>query len=505
MKDDAPPRAARQAPIEMSAAEFRAAGHAVVDRLADFLATQSARRVAPGLEPEQVRALLAGGGPPELPAAALPLLEEAAKLVLENSTLSGHPRFLAYVVSSPSPIGALADLMAAIVNPNVGGWDLSPIATEIEAQTVRWIAGMLGYPVDCGGLLTSGGNMANFIGFLAGRKAKAPWDVRVEGAAPPGQKRLAVYTSAETHTWVHKAADLFGLGTAAIRWVATDDAQRMDVDALRRQVREDRAAGWLPFLVAASAGTVSTGAVDPLARIAAVCREENLWFHVDGAYGGFAAVVPGAPEDLRGIALADSVAVDPHKWLYAPLEAGCALVRDRAALRDAFEYHPIYYHLRESDKETDEVINYYQYGAQNSRGFRALKVWLGLKMAGQQGYRRMIADDMALARALHAGAEAHPELEAFTVGLSITTFRYVPSELAGNPSRDEEYLDRLNTEILTRLQKSGEVYLSNAVVRGRFLLRSCVVNFRTTAEDIAAVPEIVARTGRAAHRDLKGK
>ncbi len=505
MKDERPAPPGRQAPIEMSAEEFRAAGHAVVDRLAEFLATQASRPVGPGLEPEQVRGLLPGGGPPELGATAVPLLEEAAKLVLENSTLSGHPRFLAYVVSAPSPIGALADLMAAVVNPNVGGWDLSPIATEMEAQTVRWIAGMLGFPVDCGGLLTSGGNMANFIGFVAARKARAPWDVRVEGAAPQGQKRLAVYTTTETHTWVNKAADLFGLGTGAIRWVPTDDAQRMDVDALRRQVREDRAAGWLPLLVAATAGTVSTGAVDPLARIAAVCREEGLWFHVDGAYGGFAAIVPGAPEDLRGIALADSVAVDPHKWLYAPLEAGCALVRDRALLRDAFEYHPIYYHLREEDRKADEVINYYQYGAQNSRGFRALKVWLGLRMAGQQGYRRMIADDMALARALYAEAERHPELEAFTVGLSVTTFRYVPAEMAGKTPRDEQYLDRLNTEILTRLQVGGEVYLSNAVVRDRFLLRSCIVNFRTTAKDIAAIPEIVARAGRAAHRDMKGK
>ncbi len=503
MKDSGPARAGRQAPLEMTAEEFRSVGHTLVDRLADFLATQSSRPVAPGLEPEQVRALLASGGPPELGTAAGPLLEEAAKLILDHSTLSGHPRFLAYVISSPSPIGALADLMAAIVNPNVGAWDLSPIATEIEAQAVRWIAGMLGFPTDCGGLLTSGGNMANFVGFLAARRAKASWDVRVEGAARREGGRLAVYTSAETHTWVHKAADLFGLGTGAIRWVPTDDAQRMDVDALRRQVREDRASGWLPMLVAATAGTVSTGAVDPLPRIAAVCREEDLWFHVDGAYGGFAAVVPGAPEDLRGLALADSVAVDPHKWLYAPLEAGCALVRDRELLRDAFEYHPTYYHLREEGETKDEAINYYQFGPQNSRGFRALKVWLGLRQAGQSGYRRMISEDMALARALYAQAERHPELEAFTLGLSVTTFRYVPAELAGDPSRDEEYLDRLNTEILTRLQRGGEVYLSNAVVRGRFLLRSCVVNFRTTAEDIAAIPEIVARVGRQAHRDLR--
>jgi aromatic-L-amino-acid decarboxylase len=497
-----PAPAGRQAPLEMNAEEFRAAGHAVVDRLAEFLATQAARPVAPGLSPEEVRALLGADGAPELGTAAGPLLEEAARLLLDNSTLSGHPRFLAYVVSSPSPIGALADLMAAVVNPNVGAWDLAPMATEIEAQSVRWIAGMLGYPTDCGGLLTSGGNMANFVGFLAARRAKAPWDVRVEGAGPREGGRLAVYTSAETHTWVQKAADLFGLGTGAIRWVATDDGERMDVDALRRQIREDRSAGWLPFLVAATGGTVSTGAVDPLPRIAAICKDEGLWFHVDGAYGGFAAAIPGAPEDLRGLALADSVAVDPHKWLYAPLEAGCALVRRREDLRDTFEYRPSYYHLREEGAK-DEAINYYQYGPQNSRGFRALKVWLGLRLAGQRGYRRMIADDMALARALFEAAERDPELEAFTVGLSVTTFRYVPEELAGKTAKDEEYLDRLNTELLTRLQQGGEVYLSNAVVRGRFVLRSCIVNFRTTAEDIDAVPEIVTRVGRQVHQDLK--
>jgi aromatic-L-amino-acid decarboxylase len=238
---------------------------------------------------------------------------------------------------------------------------------------------------------------------------------------------------------------------------------------------------------------VSTGVVDPLPAIAATCREYGAWFHVDGAYGGFAAGVPGAPEDLAGIGLADSVAVDPHKWLYAPLEAGCALVRDADQLRAAFAYHPPYYHFEE------RVTNYVDYGPQNSRGFRALKVWLALRHAGAAGYRAMIADDMRLARALAEAVRRTPELELLTQSLSITTFRYVPAELAasvGDPAT-EARLDAINRELLDRLQRGGELFVSNAVVGGRYALRACLVNFRTTDADIDATPGIVVRVGRA--------
>jgi aromatic-L-amino-acid decarboxylase len=490
----------RRSPLEMTAGEFRSAGHSLVNRIAGFLENLPSRPVAPGLSPAQVRARLGGGRVPRRGTSARKLLDRAAELLFANSVFSGHPRFLAYVISSPSPIGALADLLAAAVNPNVGAWSLSPIATEIEAQSVRWIAEMLGYPTTAGGLLTSGGNTANFIGFLAARCAKAPWNVREAGVGATG-RRLCLYASTETHTWVQKAADLFGLGTDAIRWIETDGELRIDVSALRRQVRVDREEGAVPFLVVGSAGTVSTGAVDPLPKLAALCRREKLWLHVDAAYGGFAAGIPGAPRDLSGIALADSVAVDPHKWLYAPLEAGCALVRDRSRLQDAFHYQPPYYHFGEEGAE--EGINYYDLGLQNSRGFRALKVWLGLRQAGQAGYRRMIADDMKLARLLWRQARRHPELEAGTCGLSITTFRYVPEDLSGRSGRDEKYLNRLNTELLSRLQAGGEAYLSNAIVGGRFLLRSCIVNFRTARADIEALPGVVVRLGRELDRELR--
>jgi glutamate/tyrosine decarboxylase-like PLP-dependent enzyme len=238
---------------------------------------------------------------------------------------------------------------------------------------------------------------------------------------------------------------------------------------------------------------VSTGAVDPLPEISAVCSEHGVWFHVDGAYGGFAAAVPDAPPDLRALTTADSVAVDPHKWLYAPLEAGCALVRDPTLLRAAFAYHPPYYHFG-----VEEATNYVDYGPQNSRGFRALKVWLAMQHAGAAGYRHMIAEDMRLSRAMADAVRRSDELELFTQELSITTFRYVPRELRaklGDPAV-ERHLDTLNRQLLDRLQRGGEIFVSNAVIADRYVLRACIVNFHTTQADVEATVEIAVRVGR---------
>jgi glutamate/tyrosine decarboxylase-like PLP-dependent enzyme len=361
------------------------------------------------------------------------------------------------------------------------------MASEIEAQTVRWIAEMLSYPVDCGGLFVSGGNMANFVCFLAARQAKAGKDVRTKGMSGA---RLRVYCSKETHTWIQKAADISGMGTDAIRWIVAEDDCRINVGALREQILADLAAGDRPALVVGNAGSVSTGAIDPLPELAALCREFNLWFHVDGAYGGLAAVLPDAPAALDGLREADSVAVDPHKWLYAPLEAGCALVRDPEKLRDAFGYHPIYYHFGV------EATNYFDLGPQNSRGFRALKVWLALQQVGRRGYERMISDDILLARALFKRIPQYPELEALTHSLSITTFRFVPKNLKFDDEESASYLNKLNLQLLARLQQSGEVYLSNAVINGKFALRACIVNFRTSLADVEALLPIVVRMGR---------
>ena len=464
--------AKRDAPLEMDAATFRALGHRLVDQLASLIEAVPAGPVTRDAPPSAVRASLGlGGALPEQGTDAGLLIERTARLLFEHSLLNQHPRFFGYITAGPAPIGVLADLLASAVNPNVGSWTLAPAATEIEAETVRWIAELIGYPADCGGLLVSGGNMANFVCFYAARAAKAPWDVRAAGTAQAkGEGVLRAYACTQTHTWIDKAADLSGLGAASVRKIAAGRDQRMDVAALRRQIEADRAAGDVPFMVAATAGAVMTGAVDDLPAIAALCRELDVWFHVDGAYGGFAACVPDAPADLRALALADSVAVDPHKWLYAPLEAGCALVRNAEHLRAAFSYHPPYYHFDE------RATNYVDFGPQNSRGIRALKVWLMLQQAGAAGYRRMIADDMRLARDMADAVRREPELELFTQALSITTFRFVPSDLRARSAEPDvaTYLDALNQQILDRTQREGEAFVSNAVIGGRYVLGGLV-------------------------------
>lgn len=489
---------ARRAPLEMSGDDFRHLGHRLVDRIAAFLDTLPERRVTPGESPREVRKLLGADGLPESGTPAPALLEEAADLLFDHSLFNGHPRFWGYITSSAAPIGALGDLLAAAVNPNVGGASLSPMATEIEAQTIRWIADLVGFPRTCGGLLVSGGNMANFTCFLAARRAKAPWDVAAEGMAS-SQKRLFVYASHETHTWLEKAVELFGLGSSAIRWVATQPNQQMDVRSLEEQVIADKASGHLPFLVVGTAGTVSTGVTDPLPEIAAVCRRHDLWFHVDGAYGAPAAVLPDASKELLGLREADSLALDPHKWLYSPLEAGCALVRDPQHLQKAFSHHPAYYKF--DGAENEPSVNYHEFGLQNSRGFRALKVWLGLRQVGRSGYVRMIGDDIDLARSLFRAVGREPELQAVSCHLSIATFRFVPLDLRDSPS--DPRVNALNEALVGRLQEGGQAFLSHAVIDGRFVLRACIVNFRTSLSDVEALPRIVVAEGRKLDAEMR--
>jgi glutamate/tyrosine decarboxylase-like PLP-dependent enzyme len=490
----------REAPLEIHGEEFRKLGHQLIEDIAEFIDGLSQRPVTPNESPQTIRQLLGNDNLPERGTSAQDLLGEVTSQLFDHSLFNGHPRFWGYITASAAPIGALADLLAAAVNPNVGAAILSPLATEIEAQTVRWIADLIGYPRSCGGLLVSGGNMANFVCFLTARDAKANWDLKEEGLTG-GPKRLVAYVSKETHTWIDKAAELSGLGDKSVRWIETNAAQQMDTAALENQIKTDLSDNYLPFLVVGAAGTVSTGAIDPLSELAAVCKKYDLWFHVDGAYGAPAAVLPDSPENLAGLCQADSIALDPHKWLYSPLEAGCALVRDQQHLINTFSHHPAYYNF-DGSKE-DPPTNFLDFGLQNSRGFRALKVWLALRLVGRQGYIQMIGDDIALAQALHKAVAAHPALQAGTQNLSITTFRYMPEDLQDDSTGTETYLNYLNEELVNRLQKSGETFISNAVIDNRYLLRACIVNFRTTLLDIEALTEIVTRHGSTLDAEIR--
>jgi aromatic-L-amino-acid/L-tryptophan decarboxylase len=470
----------QHSPIDMDANAFREAGHQLIEEIAGFIASIADYPVTNAPDPKVLQGLLPQAMPVngEDPSK---LVSETWKLLLNNSLFNGHPRFWGYITSSPTPIGMLGDLLASAINSNCGAYVLSPMAAEIEYQTIQWLGELIGYPAGSG-IMVSGGNMANFIGFLAARKAKSNWDIRKLGLQP-SQGKWRIYCSAETHTWMNKAADLFGLGLDAIRWVPVDADQKMNVSLLDQQIAEDKQGGLVPLLVAGTAGSVGTGAVDSLNEIADICKKHDCWFHVDGAYGGFAAALPELKNLFRGIERADSIAIDPHKWLYSPLEAGCTLVKDASALTDAFSFHPVYYNF-DSDEEIQ--INFYERGLQNSRGFRALKVWLGFRQAGSEGHIRMIRKDIGLAKKLFELLRECREIETFTNHLSITTFRYKPEDV--NAQKEQGYLNTLNQALLNRLQSGGQVFPSNALLDGNFLLRVCIVNFRTGLQDIESLP-----------------
>ena len=488
------PNDRRQSLIDVDPKIFREAGHQLVDEISDFLASMENHQVTPAPTPASVREKLPATMPVTGTDPSL-LVKETWQLLADNSLLNGHPRFWGYITSSPAPIGMLGDLLAAAINSNCGAFVLSPVATEIEKQTIQWLGQLIGYPVGAG-IMVSGGNVANFVGFLAARKAKASWDIRNFGLHRQ-EGKWRIYTSAETHTWINKAADLFGFGLEAIRWIPINADQKMNVSALEKNILEDKKQGLVPFLVIGTAGSVGTGVVDPLEQIASICKEHECWFHVDGAYGGFAAALPELKDMFRGMELADSIAIDPHKWLYSPLE-GCTLVKEPAALTDAFSFHPVYYNFEGKEQEQ---TNFYESGFQNSRGFRALKVWLEFRHAGAEGHITSIREDIELAKHAFELMSATEEIETFTQHLSITTFRYRPRGLDSDSQK--EYLNKLNQQLLDRLQAGGEVFPSNAVLNGNFLLRICIVNFRTTLKDLQALLSIVLTEGKLIHEEMQ--
>ena len=334
--------------------------------------------------------------------------------------------------------------------------------------------------------------MANFIALKVARDAKAGWDIRKEGlAAGP---TLAVYMSTETHIVSIRGADMLGLGMDNVRQIPVGDDYRIRVVELRAKIAEDREAGVHPIAVVANGGTVSTGVVDPLEEIADLCEEEDLWFHVDAAYGGPAMLADDLRPLFAGIERANSIAFDPHKWLYTPQSGGCIVVRDFELMRRAFDVDYVAYVVKD-EEHTDWGVDLGRHSPNFSRGFWALKVWVSLLAHGRKAYGRRISHDAALARYLGARAEQHEEFELMTpVGLSITCFRYVPAGLSDDPARDD-YLDVLNNRLMTEIQLDGRVYCSNAVLGDRFCLRSCIVNYRTEAEDVDALLDVASELG----------
>jgi glutamate/tyrosine decarboxylase-like PLP-dependent enzyme len=434
------------------------------------------------------------------------LIEYLRRMTFEYSGYLGHPRFYAYISGAGTVPGAAADLLAAGLNMNAGGWRLAPSATEIELALCRWFAqDVFGLPETSGGALTSGGAMANFIALKVARDAAAGFEVRRAGVAagPP----LGVYLSTETHVVSVRAADMLGIGWDNVRKIPVGDDYRIRVDELRARIAEDRAAGVRPAVIVGNAGTVSTGVVDPLDELADLARDEGVWFHIDAAYGGPAMLADDLRPLFTGIERADSIAFDPHKWLYTPQSGGCVVVRDFERMRAAFDIDYVAYVVKD-EEHTDWGIDLGRHSPNFSRGFWALKVWVSLLAHGRRAYARRISHDAELARYLGARVEEEAEFELMApVGLSITCFRYVPSDLAapvrGDERAREEYLDELNNRVMTEIQLDGRVYCSNAVLDGRFCLRSCIVNFRTEAEDMDALLEVASELGAKLDAELR--
>jgi len=490
----------RETPIEISKEEFKKIGYNLIDTVSDFIDSIDKMPLTKGESPQALQQILGNSSLPEKGTPPEALLSKTIELMLNHSLFNGHPKFMGYITSSPAPIGMFADFLAAAVNQNVGAQILSPMATEIEKQTVKWLTEFIGLSGSFGGILVSGGNMANFTAFLAARSAKAPKSLKEEGLLY-SSKQLITYCSKTTHTWVEKAAILFGHGSKSIRWIPTDHMLKMNNDLLEQEIKNDLKNGHQPFMVVGTAGDVSTGIVDNLEAIATLCKKYDLWFHIDGAYGIPAIVVPEMKQLFDGVKEADSIALDPHKWLYSPLEAGCTLVKNPKHLTDTYSSHPEYYNFSKSDEGQSQ--NYYEYGLQNSRGFRALKVWMALQQVGRSGYMKMISEDIELSKLLFKLAEKHSELEAITQNLSITTLRYIANVEASNIENKQAYLNTLNEALLDGLQEGGEVFLSNAIINERYCLRACIVNFRTSKKDIEEIVEIIVREGRNIHKRLQ--
>jgi len=416
------------------------------------------------------------------------LLATVRDVISQYSRHSAHPRMFGYVASPGTAVTSISHMIAAAMNINVTAWRSAPSAADLERLTIDWLKQMFGYPATAGGLLVSGGSMANFAGLAAARSSKAGVDVVREGVAAAG-RRMCVYVSEESHYSVAKAAGMLGLGESNVRAVKTDACLHIDLEDLERLVEEDRAAGHLPFCVVANAGTTATGAFDPLAQVADFARRNDLWMHVDAAYGGFAALAPSARHFFAGIEQADSIALDPHKWLYLPVGCGCVLYKDPATARAAFAHGADY--TRTIGLENDEAFAFWDYGPELTRPFRALDLWMLFKFVGAERLGQAIEDNIACAKYFEELVKASDDFEMLApVELSIFCFRYVPKGFTGD-------LDAFNERLLVGVQRAGSTYLSNARVHGKFALRGCVLNYRTTKADMERVLVDVRAVGRA--------
>lgn len=429
---------------------------------------------------------------PEEPQPMDAILREVENNIFANSTLSLSPRFFGYINAGGNQAAVLGELLASAVNQICAMWHFSPSAAEVERRVIRWIAQFIGYPTEAGGCLLSGGSAGNLVGLAVARKQKAQFDAASLGmrGGPP----LTVYVSQEGHASLEKSMVLLGMGRNQLRKIAVRDDFTIDLDSLEKQVTEDRKNGYHPICVVGNAGTTNTGSVDPLDALAEFCRDQELWFHADAAYGGPAACTKAARRLFRGLDQADSVVVNPHKWLYVPAEAACILVREPRALRHTFQVVADY--LREEkDAGVEGPLDFKDYGPQLHRNFRALKVWMTLKAYGARKLRAAIESNIEIMRYLADRIDQSPDFVRLApVPLSVVCFQYRTPDISIHG--DQKYLDDLNRRLLDALEKDGRVYLSGTKINGKRVLRACSVNHRLRREDVDFLLDVIRQLGR---------
>ncbi|MEM7124222.1 MAG: pyridoxal-dependent decarboxylase [Pseudomonadota bacterium] len=478
----------RRAPLEISADEIRRLGYRVVDIIADELTDPTRRGVYPPPQSPERMAQQFGGPPPEDSMDADAILDLIRDELLPASANYCHPRLMSYVSSSALALPGLVEGLVASLRLYPYTWTLTPGSTEIETTVARWLGQMLGFGDNAAGYMATGGTGANLMALAAARVAKAGWDVREDGIAD--HQPLIAYGSTQTHACLDQAFRLMGLGSRGLRRIAVDEEFRVRPDLLDEAIARDKADGRQPFCIIANAGTTNTGAVDDLTALADLAERHSLWFHVDGAYGAVAALSPRARPLFEGLERADSMAVDPHKWLNVPYEAGCVLVRSWDVLARAFTLVPEY--LRMADGH--DAHDHWHHGWELTRGDRALKVWVAIKQIGFAGLSAMVDEHLAMTQRLARMVDAADDLELMVKpSLSVCCFRYVPPDLKSD-APDNGYLDRLNEETERVIQQAGDGLITGTDLNGRRCFRPCFVNHRLTQDGIDHMIALLRQT-----------
>jgi aromatic-L-amino-acid decarboxylase len=466
--------------------EFRRHGHAVVDWIADYLENPEQWPVLPDVRPGELRSSLPQS-PPERGESMDAVLEDFQKLIVPATTHWNHPAFMAYFANSSTGAGVLGEALTAALNVNAMLWRTSPAATELELLTLDWLRQMLGLPENFFGVIGDTASSNTLYALAAAREMHPELRIREDGmSGRPNMPSVVVYCSEEAHSSVDKAVMTLGFGLSSLRKIPTDDQLRMDADALDAAVKDDRRRGAIPLAVVATVGTTSTTAIDPVPAIASICEREKMWLHVDASYGGTAAILPEMRYVLDGCDRADSLVVNPHKWLFTPMDCSVLYTSRPDLLKRAFQHVPEYLVIRDGE----DVVNLMDYGISLGRRFRALKLWFVIRNFGVEGLQSIIREHIRFARRLSEWIDDDPALERLAeVNFSTVVFRHVPTGMTGDG------LNEHNARVLEKVNATREVYLSHTRVRGSYALRVAIGNIHTTESHVRRVLDLVREAG----------